>query len=352
MLAETDFSDFRRLVEGQSLRHLRRYLDYGKRARQGEGLTELHQWLGRILLDREQVYGLQDKASAFEIGACEWLAMHWDELNHPGAGVVTVAGTVDKVLLIRLIVDASTAADRAALATLFAERYARTWSWVRERAVQLIDADDDIEASAKPATILFTRFLAHLQNLEPTSGTAASEAERRLVEATEREDRLRREVTATTERADRAAARVESLQEELAGLRRSVRDERENGDKLREERSRRIRIERQSRDLAQELDRLKSEYLKLDARMREAAQRETGGAPVGNLAELAQLAQMDPGRLLGLPANATDADLAQSRRRFAAAFHSDRASQLPVWVGELFDQLLGVVNAACDRLRR
>ena len=83
MLADTDYCAFRELVEAQSLRHLRRYLDYGKRARKGSGLTELHRWVGRILLDREAIYDLQDKASAFEIGACEWLAAHWDEVSHP-----------------------------------------------------------------------------------------------------------------------------------------------------------------------------------------------------------------------------------------------------------------------------
>ena len=40
------------------------------------------------------------------------------------------------------------------------------------------------------------------------------------------------------------------------------------------------------------------------------------------------------------------------RRRFAAAFHSDRAAQLPPWVRELFDRLLALVNASCDRVRR
>jgi curved DNA-binding protein CbpA len=61
---------------------------------------------------------------------------------------------------------------------------------------------------------------------------------------------------------------------------------------------------------------------------------------------------LDPQKLLGLSAGATPEEVAQARRRFAAAFHSDRTSQLPDWVGELFDQLLGAVNAACDRSHR
>lgn len=354
MLAETDYRAFCELVEGQSLRYLRRYLDYGKRARKGSGLTELHRWVGRILLDREAVYGLQDKASAFEIGACEWLAAHWDELNHPEPSAITVGGAVDKVLLVRLMVSASTPPERAGLALLFAERYRRLWTWVGERAIQPA-LDDDEPASAvvddEPATELFTRFLEHLERLAPLPMGSSADAERRLRQALECEQRLRREVAATTHRAERAATRVEGLQEELTQLRRSVREEADNGEKLREERSRRIRIERQARDLAQELAGLKSEYLKLDSRMRESAQRQ-GGVPVSSLSELTQLAQWDPSRLLGLPADASTEDLARARRRFAAAFHSDRTSQLPGWVGEVFDQLLGLVNAACDRTRR
>ncbi|MDA0337627.1 MAG: hypothetical protein O2782_20880 [bacterium] len=202
MLAEADFAEFRALVEGQSLRHLRRYLDYGKRVRQASGLTELHQWLGRILLDREAVYGMEDKAFAFEIGACEWFAMHWEQLNYPEPGVVTVAGAVDKVLLVRLIVAARSTSERAALARLFSERYGRTWAWVRERATQLAgnEAPDSVQNSGpieagviisgwQPATVLFMRFLEQLEKLDPLpGGTAAADAAQRELEAAEREE--------------------------------------------------------------------------------------------------------------------------------------------------------------------
>lgn len=367
MLTPAQYTSFRQLVEGQSLRHLRRYLDYGKRARQDAGWTELHQWIGRILLDQESVYELEDKASAFEVAACEWLARNWDALNHPEAEVVTIAGPVDKVLLVRLIIATSAPAQRTGLAMLFAERYGRTWTWVQERAGQVAaaTATDEAEEGAPvghteesgqgdrgAALMLFERFVQQLDALDPLPGGAGPAAEQSLREAKEREERLRREVAATTDRAERAATRVEAVQEELAQLRRTTRQEQDNGDKLRDERSRRIKLERQARDLAQELERIKSEYLKLDARMRDVAQRDSTGSPVGSLEELGRLAQVEPGRLLGLSPGASDEDLAKARRRFAAAFHSDRAAQLPDWVREVFDQLLGAVNAACDRMRR
>jgi hypothetical protein len=363
MLADAEYAEFLELVEGQSLRQLRRYLDYGKRTRQGGAVAELHQWLGRILLDRDSVYGLEDKASAFEIAACEWLAGHWDELNHPEPAVVTVAGAVDKVLLVRLLVSAETPAQRTGLAQLFRQRYGRIWSWISERASQLAvseEAEDGTEAAEdaastpdEPESLLFIRFLEHLERLAPLPAGAGSSGDaERLRAAEEREERLHREIAATTNRAERAATRGEGLQEEVAQLRRAAREEGENGEKLREERTRRIRIERQARDVAQELERLKNEYLRLDARMRESAQREGGGLPLSSLAELAKLADADPGRLLGLGPDATAEDLARTRRRFAAAFHSDRISQLPPWVAEVFDQLLSLANAACDRARR
>lgn len=350
MLTGADYDEFRRLVEAQSVRQLRRTFDYGKRARQGAGIRDLHRWVGRILLDRDEVYDLADRAVAFEIGACEWLAGRWDEMAHPAPAVVTVAGPVDKLLLVRLLRAADSAEERAAWAALYAERYGRAWSWIGERADSLAAAPEETdEETPEPSLELFERFLAQLDELDPLPASGDPQAESRLLEAEELIERLRREAAALTDRADRAALRAEGLQDEVGQLRRSVRQEADSGEKLRDERSRRIRAERQARDAAQELERLKAEYIKLDGRLRAGEGR--GPGPGAEIAELTRLAQADPLALLGLQPGASAEELAQARRRFAAAFHSDRASQLPPWVGEFFDQLLALVNAACDRAR-
>lgn len=363
LLGPDEYARFCAVVEAQSPRQLRRFLDYGKRARQGTGLAELQLWIGRILFDRDRVYTVDDKAAAFEVGACEWLTRRWGEVGQPGTQMLVLAGAVDKVRLFRALVRPSEAATRAALAVLFAQRYGRTWSWVRQRAAQSraegsdTDAPPAVAAAAAPGSwqaedAAFVRFVEELDEVDPLPlGPGAQRLERSLAEAQERDERYRRELEAATERAERAVTRLESLQHEARQLRHDLRQAREDGDKLRDERSRRIRTERQARDAERELTRLRSEYAKLDGRLRDSIQRrgERGEAQVPDLTAIAQL-PLD--QLLGLPPGAANDDLAQARRRFAAAFHSDRAAQLPPWVGELFDRLLGMVNAACDRARK
>lgn len=361
MLSEEEYAQFRQLVERQSPRQLRRYLDYGRRVRQGVGLAELVQWVGRILLDDQGVYGVEDKARAFEIGACERLARSLPLAAPHESAVVTVAGSADKVLLLRLLIAQSSPAPRAALSALFAQRYRRTWDWVRQRAVRVAAEAGAEDGKAQPGggaaaegsfagDALMARFLEELELIDPLpGGTFPGQVERALQEAREREDRLRREAEVATDRTERALTRLEALQQEVAQLRRSTREERDTAEKLRAERSRRIKLEREVRESARELGRLRAEYLKLDGRLRESAQRKGGQ---GFVVDLDHLAEMGSEQLLGVASGASDEDFAQVRRRFAAAFHSDRAVQLPPWVANLFDRLLGLVNAACDRQRR
>ena len=68
--------------------------------------------------------------------------------------------------------------------------------------------------------------------------------------------------------------------------------------------------------------------------------------------DLTSLRNLDAGRILGVGTPPTADEISQLRRRFASAFHSDRANQLRDWVSQLFDQLLGIVNEACDRIRK
>ncbi|MCH2465765.1 MAG: hypothetical protein MK237_07675, partial [Gemmatimonadetes bacterium] len=55
--------------------------------------------------------------------------------------------------------------------------------------------------------------------------------------------------------------------------------------------------------------------------------------------------------ILGHPEHPGEGEVGLARRRFAAAFHSDRVVTLPPWVRQAFDQLLAMVNEACDRLK-
>jgi hypothetical protein len=157
--------------------------------------------------------------------------------------------------------------------------------------------------------------------------------------------KLNRELEVARERADRALERLESRDAELGALNKQLQSERENGDKLRQERSRRIKIDREVREKGKELEDLRGEYVKLDGRLRDASQRGLAGG-----LDLAALRNLDPSRILGLTAPTTEEELSQIRRRFASVFHSDRSSQLPGWVSQLFDQLLSL-DVQRDRAR-
>ncbi|MBT5059807.1 MAG: hypothetical protein HOM68_24885, partial [Gemmatimonadetes bacterium] len=98
-----NYDQLRLDVERQSLRSMKRFLDYAKRVRQESGLDELAQWVARILHDPEGVYADDERALAFTVGACEWLARRWCQ-DMDGGAIITVTGEVDKVRLIRLLI--------------------------------------------------------------------------------------------------------------------------------------------------------------------------------------------------------------------------------------------------------
>ncbi|MEE2658145.1 MAG: hypothetical protein VX733_06540 [Candidatus Latescibacterota bacterium] len=343
MIDEREYRDFRAQVDSLGLRDLKSYLDYGKRVRRGEGMGELHQWLGRILLDDDGVYNFADRARAFVISCCEWAAQRMVRTAAIEPAVLTVAGPLGRTRLLRLICGEEGDAECAALLALLRDQDHKFGGWINGRASALEDGEDTEAAQG----LVVSSFLARLEKLDPVVASvgARKEVEEIRRQAEKSEERLRRELEAALDRAERAVGKTESLDREAKELRRSLRQDKENGEKLRSERSRRIKVERESRDSVEELRRLREEYIKLDQRLRETAGR-GGGVNLGDLT------QLPSGQLLGLSDGATREEMDQVRRSFAAVFHSDRATQLPSWVGDLFDQLLGAVNSACDRARR
>ncbi len=345
-MIQQSYDQLREDVEEQSLRSIKRFLDYGKRVRQGAGLDEITQWVARILHDPEQIYSAQERALAFIVGSCEWLARRWQADAELPGGVMVVVGEIDRVRLLRLLIMETDAARRAGLQQSLRRHDAKLTSWIQERASQAgLAGESEPDGHEAP----FQHFVESLEELDPLqqeAGEGRLEAE--LEAERQQKDRLRREVEAVSERAERAVQRLESVEEEVKGLRKTLRDERENGDKLRQERSKRIKFERDAREAATQLQRLKDEYVKLDQRLRESVRRQ----PTTNQPLLEQLRQMPPQDLLGLAPEADEEAIGQARRRFAAVFHSDRTAQLPPWVADLFDHLLGLVNAACDRARK
>ena len=127
-----------------------------------------------------------------------------------------------------------------------------------------------------------------------------------------------------------------------------LRDARENGEKLRVERSRRIKIERQASEANRELENLRGEYVKLDRRLQQMGRRlaDVEEHRVSAIIDLSGMRKLEPTQLLGVQGPLSEREIGQIRRQFALIFHSDRVKRLPAWVGKLFDELLAVVNEA------
>ena len=142
----------------------------------------------------------------------------------------------------------------------------------------------------------------------------------------------------------------------MQGLKRELREERENGEKLRSERKTRIKSQRQTGETQRDLDHLRREYLKLDGRLKEMASRlalSEGRSQAGQLKiNLDGLRHLDLELLLGIGDAVDEKELGRVRRRFAAAFHPDRVVELPRWVSDFFLEVLGLVNEACDRAKK
>lgn len=318
----------------------------------------MRQWLGRILLDDNQVYTPQDQALAFEISAAECIADSWEELQRAIPGLVIFSGSADKVFLYRQILAADNGLERqAAFAKILETRHPKIWEWIAGRA-----ASRGGEGERHHRDPLLEEFLARLESISPLSREGLGQD--RLVGFLQQEvrdkeaaiRRLRGDLEFAEDRAQRAHQNLKKTEEEGKQLQKQLREARENGEKLRQERSRRIQLDRQAAEAGDEVERLRQECAKLDHRLRQMAQRlaeaERRQPAVLARVEVSQLRQMEARQLLGVEGDPGEEELNQVRRRFAVALHSDRVGQLPAWVGQLFDQVLSAVNEACDRLKK
>lgn len=347
MITGEELTKFRELVESQNLRAVKRNLDFEKRINSGEGLAEMRQWLGKILLDDGKVYDLDAKAMAFEIGACHGITREWEQLQNATAEVMTIVGPVDKITLYCIILDSDQAwSRRKACTLLFQQKYRKHWAWIEGLVAALASDRQDGDLD------VFYRFFYELK--KSVCGDGASDSteqiaryERQLAAKRDELGRTEQDLEFAEDRAHRAHQRVKALDSERKELSSQLRLERENGEKLRAERSRRIKVERQSAEGSRDYERLKNEYVKLDKRLREMAVRASAAEQPLHF-DLAAIRRFTPSQILGLNGPVDDSELSQVRRRFAAVFHPDRAEQLPAWVGAVMEEIMGMINEACD----
>ena len=345
-------------IENQSPRQLRRYLNYGKKVKRGEIDDDFCQWLMRIIADNE-VYEQKERALAFELAVGESMVDIWETLGQANLVHLFIPGEVDRLTLYLGILNESQSWDeRSAYWHLLREEYPKQWSWLRQVHEERITNSTKLFESA---TGQF--FLAYCEQLRSEIGieTSSSGDANREVQRLEGEVKRGVEALKTMEkdlefaedRAERAHVRIRKLDEEMGRMRRQLKEERENGNKLRNERKIRISSQRESRQAQKEFEALRREYIKMQDRLRDVAGRlalaeQVRRQPV-NRWSLDALRSMDQGELLGVREVLKAEDLSRVRRRFASVLHPDRVQDLPDWIGALFSEIMGIVNKACDR---
>jgi len=330
-------------------------------------MEELYQWTGRILLDEGNAYSLEERALALEIGFVEKVADQFAEFSQADQQPILVSDGTSRLTLYRqILVRGRSPEERAGIFGLLRQKFRKHASWIEERGDR---REGDLSFEAMGGGAFWEEFSKVLDEIDPLPGQGGGketelEAElehlREEMQQNEKEKgELQGDLEFAEDRAKRAHQRLKQTEEETKRLRKSLQEARENGDKLRTERRSRIKSERESGETRRELDRLQKEYVKLDRRLQEMARRLVQAdqrhqeAGKGELRiDLPGLRKLGPGKVLGVEGRVTEEDLGRIRRRFAAVFHSDRANQLPVWVRALCDEVLGVVNEACDRFRK
>ena len=317
--------------------------------------------MGRILLDDGQVYGLEDRALAFEISAIEGAAAVWNELHDTPPERVLVAGPIDKTFLYRQILSGLLSpGQKSAFLELLVSGYKKNAGFIRSRAeARKRENSENVESASIE---LFQGFLEALDEVDPLPRAGISEDSplrqelAQLRESIERQDsqlaELEKELEFAEDRASRAHQRLRELERTEKQLGKQLREARAENENVREERSRRIKLERTVTELKRDSERLREEYLKQEHRLHDLARRlaEAGERRSISVVDVSAMRDLDPVQILG-PGPLGDPEVGQIRRQFAAAFHSDRVKQLPPWVAKLWDDLLSVVNEACDRVK-
>ncbi len=362
-ISPEEYQQFVALVEARSLRSLRRQFDYGRRVRSQTGLVELRHWVERVLCSRgDGVYPQSDVAAAFEIAACETLAGEWPELHLLSPDPLLISGEVNRTLLYRCLLDTRLASrQKAGFFPLLRRYYRRHMDWIVARAQQDTPGDQQGPSAWEQVAGSFLDDLCAAVPLPVgEGGSQAGSAD--VVKLQIEMDQLRRDRTGlegdlefAEDRAHRAHQRIRKLETAADASRRQLREMADAADKLRQERRMRIRLEREVTTAQKELTHLQHEYVKLDRRMQDMASRlarahePAGASPL--VVDIDAMRNMPAGRVLGLDDEATAAQIGEVRRRFAVIFHPDRVKQLPDWAQHMCDQILAMVNEACDRLQ-
>lgn len=350
-------SEVERSIEGQTLRQLKRFFSYEKLVKSGTLPGDFPTRLSRALLD-EKAYSVTERGNALELIFCEIMNDQWAILQAENPDDVFYPKTPSKLQLYLKITDFKRSKrERASHLFVFMQSYKKHEAWFRE--IGAFRASDQVGRAEANSGDALKHVMDLIRKVHPDFVEVEETVSVSIVEDLRREhERAIRQFEADLEfaedRAERAHARLRRSDEERATFGRQLKTERENGEKLRQERSDRIGAQRKALELQRAIEILQRDHVKLERRLREMAvvlaRNESNHAPVWNIDALRALSSE---QLLGIdPANVSGETIDAARRRFASALHPDRVRGLPSWTEKLFAELMKLVNEASDSKKK
>ena len=351
LLAELEGS-----IEDHTLRQLKRFLSYEKDVKSGKLSNDFAIRLSKTVftMQDERLYSLMERGNALELVFCELMIGQWEILEAERPNDVFYPKLPSRLKLYLKITDSKRPKrERAAHLLVLKEMYKKHASWFREISAIRVSgefngSDDNYKGTLNQVMDLIRDAHPEFVDVEETVGIAVLNRLRAEHEKVLKQ--FEADLEFAEDRAERAHARLRKSDEERTTVSRQLIEQRENGDKLRQERSDRIGAQRKLKELQRAFELLQLDHIKLEGRLREMAivlaKNESNSATVW---DLDAIRAMPADELLGLdPANFSGEALAISRRRFANALHPDRVRGLPLWVEKLFAELMKLVNEASD----
>jgi hypothetical protein len=346
-------ADIEKSIEKNTVRQLKRFLSYEKNVKLCNLSSGFAIQLSKIVID-EDAYSSDERAAALELVFCELMNTQWNVLENEKANDVFYPKTPTKLDLYLKITDSRRPIEeRATHLMVLKEVSKKHVLWFKEISSYRTGEQSDKMDETYQKTLL--EVMDKIREIHPEFHEVGEFVEISSLNSMQEEHervlgQCEADIEYAEDRAERAHARLKKVEEERTSLSRQLNTERENGGKLRQERSERIAAQRKLKELQRAFELLQTEHVKTERRLRDMAavlvKKESDRTTVWDLSDIKA---MTPEKLLGVESvDFTRENLAACRRRFANVVHPDRARGLPDWTEALFAELMKLVNEASE----
>ena len=346
-------ADIEKSIENNTVRQLKRFLSYEKDVKLGNLSSEFAIQLSKIVID-EEAFSSDERAAALELVFCELMSSQWNVLETEKANDVFYPKTPTKLDLYLKITDSRRPIEeRATHLMVLKEVSKKHVLWFKEISSYRTRQQPNKTDETYQTTL--HEVMDKIRESHPEFREVGEFVEVSFLNSMRQEHervlgQCEADIEYAEDRAERAHARLKKAEEERTSLSRQLNTERENGGKLRQERSERIAAQRKLKELQRAFEILQTEHVKTERRLRDMAavlgKKESDSTIVWGLRDIKA---MTPEKLLGVKSvDFTRENLAACRRRFANVIHPDRARGLPGWTEALFAELMKLVNEASE----